>query len=202
MNDYTFNNIESSRREYEALLSSEWRKDYFNEENGGFVVTHVLKGKDVMKREGIAKEVLSCLALANNGKRILRLPENTLDKIDFIMIDGQPYRNLLKFTAGSEKPKGYPDAYFEGQTWDFKTSTFKNEDSLRHAIKDGRKADNIIFIVNSEEREIEMIEKAIKSEIGRRKKDNAWLELPDVYVLVQGEIVAVWNKKKAESLCL
>ena len=47
-----------------------------------------------------------------------------------------------------------------------------------------------------------MIEKAIKSEIGRRKKDNAWLELPDVYVLVQGEIVAVWNKKKAESLCL
>ena len=97
MNDYTFNNIESSRREYEALLSSEWRKDYFNEENGGFVVTHVLKGKDVMKREGIAKEVLSCLALANNGKRILRLPENTLDKIDFIMIDGQPYkRGTLK----------------------------------------------------------------------------------------------------------
>lgn len=125
MNNYTYNNIESSRREYDALPSSEWRKDYFNEENGGFVVTHVLKGKDVMKREGIAKEVLSCLALAN-----------------------------------------------------------------------------IIFIVNSEKREIEMIEKAIKSEIGRRKKDNAWLELPDVYVLVQGEIVAVWNKKKAENLCL
>ena len=171
MNDYTYNNIESSRREYDALTPSEWRKDYFNDDNGGFVATHVLKGKDALKREGIAKEVSSCLVLANNGKRILR-------------------------------PKGYPDAYFDGQTWDFKTSTFKNEDSLRHAIKDGMKADNIIFIVNSIELEIEMIKKAIKSEIGRRKKDEAWMELPDVYVLVQGEIKALWNKKKAESFCL
>ena len=41
-----------------------------------------------------------------------------------------------------------------------------------------------------------MIEKAIKSEIGRRRKDDAWLELPDVYVFVQGELEAVWNKKR------
>ena len=195
-------NIEATEawQEYQSLPDNEWRKDYFNPTNGGFVVTHVLKGKDTMKRYGIAKEVATCLELAEKGKRLLRLPENTLDKIDKIIIDGQTFRRLLKFKPGYNKPKGYPDVYFDGRTWDFKTSTFKNEDSLRQTIKDGRKADGIIFIVNKED-DFSMIIKAIKSEIGRREKDGTWVELPDVFAWFQGEIREVWNKKR-QGTCL
>ena len=101
----------------------------------------------------------------------------------------------MKFKAGSNKPKGYPDVYFDGRTWDFKTSTFKNEDSLRQTIKDGRKADGIIFIVNKDD-DFLMIINAIKSEIGRREKDGTWMELPDIYGWFQGKIREVWNKKR------
>lgn len=63
MNDYTYNNIESSRKEYDALHSSEWRKDYFNEENGGFIATHIYKERDDLRRPGIAAEVKACFEL-------------------------------------------------------------------------------------------------------------------------------------------
>lgn len=182
------------------MPENEWRKDYFNPVNGGFVATHVLKGKDSLKRVGIAKEVAACFELANSGKRLLRLPENTLDKIDDIIIEGQALRNLLKFKPGSQKPKGYPDVYFDGRTWDFKTSTYKNEDSLRQTLKDGSKADGVIFVVNMEE-DFKMIECAIKSEIGRREKDGSWTALPDVYGWFQGELREVWNKKR-QGACL
>lgn len=192
--------IEKARQKFIDLPENEWRKDYFNTTNGGFVATHMLKGKDTIKRPGIAKEVETCLELAKIGKQLLRLPENTLDKIDDIIIDGQKYRKLLKFKQGSNKPKGYPDVYFDGQTWDFKTSTFKNEDSLRQTIKEGRKADGIILILNTPE-DSQMIEHAIKSEIGRREKDGSWTELPDIYCWFRGELQEIWNKKRQGS-CL
>lgn len=193
MNNYTYNNIETSRREYEALPSSEWRKDYFCEETGGYVATHVLKAKDVMKRHGIAVEVEACLHLALIGKRILRLPENVYDKIDTIVISGMKYRELLNFKKDAVKPRGYPDVYFDGQTWDFKTSTFENEDSLRQTIKDGRKADNVIFLVGSFS-QVEKLEKVIHREIGMRIKDGSWLELPNVFCIHGGQIITVWHK--------
>jgi len=87
------------------------------------------------------------------------------------------------------------DVYFDGQTWDFKISSFKNEDSLRQTIKEGRKADCIILIVNTRA-DFQMIEKAIKSEIGRRINDGSWLELPNVYGWFQGHLEEVWNKKR------
>lgn len=95
MKEYTYNNIESSRREYDALLADEWRKDYFNEENGGYVATHVYKERDDLRRPGIAAEVKACFELAQLGKHVLRLPENIPELIDDITIDGIPYRKLL-----------------------------------------------------------------------------------------------------------
>ena len=127
-------------------------------------MTHVLKAKDAMKRPGIVVEVEACRMLALLGKRVLRLPENVLDKIDSIFIDGIMYRDLLKFKMGSMKPRGYPDVYFDNQTWDFKTSTFENEDSLRQTIKDGRKA------------------------------DFSWMELPNVFGLFNWRMINVWHK--------
>jgi len=188
-------NIEASYLEFCSLPSKEWRKDFFSWETGGFVATHVLKAKDAVKRPGIAKEVEACLVLAKMGKHVLRLPENVLDKIDTILINGKPYRELLKFKPGFEKPRGYPDVYFDGQTWDFKTSTFRNEDSLRQTIKDGRKADNIIIL---SEESSDFFLKAMYSSIGRefgsREKDGSWMELPNVYLLTGMSWELVWTK--------
>ena len=188
--------IETSRREYLALPSSEWRKDYFNETTGGYVATHIFKEKDNLNRPGIAAEVNACFELAEMGKHILRLPENIPDLIDSITINGKPYRDLLKFKPGESDPRGYPDAYFDGQTWDFKTSSFKNQDTFRHRIRDGRKADNVIFIINGEENQ-KFIEKAVQREVGMRKKDESWRELPDVFTLTltPKKFVPAWKKR-------
>lgn len=189
----SLNDIEASHKEYLALSETEWRKDYFDENTGGYVATHRLKAKDTVNRNGIAKEVSACKELAKIGKRILRLPENVLDKIDVILIGGVIYRKLLKFKAASQKPRGYPDVYFDRETWDFKTSTFKNEESLRQTVKEGRKASNLIFIIN-EATDVIMIEQAIRSETGRRKKDESWHELPDIYCWFHGKLTLIWGK--------
>lgn len=148
-----------------------------------------------MRIMGIATEVKACLDLATTGKHILRLPENIPDMIDNIIIDGKPYRDLLKFKPGSDTPRGYPDAYFDGQTWDFKTSKYQHEDSLRQTIKDGRKADNIVFLTNKED-QARVIQKVIHREIGMRIKDASWKFLPDIYYYSNNNLKAIWNKRQ------
>ena len=157
------------------------------------MATHYLKGKDDLRRPGIAAEVMACHKLAEIGKHILRLPENVSELIDEISIIGTPYRALLKFKSGEKDPRGYPDAFFDGQTWDFKTSSFKNDATLRHRIKDGRKADNIIFIVSHYE-DIARIRSAIGREYGSRKREASWNELPNVYYLLGNQFSSVWKK--------
>ena len=179
--------------EYEALSTEEWRKDYFCEETGGFVATHVLKTKDDMTVPGIVAEVKACFELAKIGKRILRLPENIPDLIDVITIKGKPYHELLKFKQGETHPRGYPDAYFDGLTWDFKVSRSKKEDTLRQLIKDGRKADAVVFITTDEATNTR-IRHALEREIGRRLKTGTWKELPDVYCMAGSNLLKVWNK--------
>lgn len=185
--------IEQSWIEYQALPHDEWRKDYFCFESGGYVATHVLKAKDKHKRPGIIAEENACLELTKLGKHVLRLPDNVLKLIDEITIDGKKYRKLLKFKPGALKPRGYPDAYFDGQTWDFKTSTFSNEDTLRQTIKDARKADNVIFLLETIEKK-NMLEKVIYRELGSRKEDGSWMELPNVYCISDGKLISIWHK--------
>ena len=186
-------NIENSRKEYLTLPDSEWRKDYFDETTGGFVATHILKEKDDYHRPGIVAEVNACYDLAKMGKQVLRLPENIPDLIDNITIIGKPYQSFLKFKRGETIPRGYPDAYFDGQTWDFKTSSFKNEDTIRHRIRDGRKADNVIFITKKEGDQ-KVVEKAVYREAGMRKKDGSWKDLPNVYTFNEKRLFAIWKK--------
>lgn len=44
------------------------------------------------------------------------------------------YHELLKYKLGNNNPRGYPDAYFDAQTWDFKTSTYNNVETIRQLI--------------------------------------------------------------------
>lgn len=185
--------IEQSWLEYQALPYGEWRKDFFCFANGGYVATHVLKAKDKHKRPGIIAEENACLELARLGKHVLRLPDNVLKLIDGITIDGKKYLELLKFKPGALKPRGYPDAYFDGQTWDFKAPTYQNVDSLRQQIKESRKADNVIFVM-TDPNNIKNVFSAIGRECGRRSCNTTWKELPNVYYLLENKLVEIWKK--------
>ena len=187
--------IAAAWHEYQSLPNNEWRKDFFCPENGGFVATHKYKKKDDLRRPGVYAEVKACYDLAKMGKHVFRLPENIPDLIDSITIAGIPYRNLLKFKPLESVPRGYPDVFFDGQTWDFKASISKNEDTLRQLIKDGRKADNVIFIsAENKHNNLLSIHSAIGREYGRRLKNGTWRELPNVYYISTNHLNAVWEK--------
>ena len=190
---YTNPLIESSWWEYEALTNGAWVKQWFCDETGGFVVAHRLKATDDMRRSGIVAEVMGCLNLAEMGKRVLRLPENIPNLIDEVIIDGKPYRELLKFKVGETKPRGYPDVYFDGMTWDFKAPTYQNVESIRQIIKEGRKADNVIF-KGIDDIGIKVILIAIYREIGRKKGNGTWYELPNLYYLCKNQLIEIWRR--------
>ena len=160
----------------------------------GYVVAHVLKAVDDLSRSGIVAEVKGCFSLAEMGKHVLRLPENIPDLIDDVVIDGKPYRALLKFKEGATKPRGYPDVYFDGQTWDFKETATENIDTIRQLIKDGRKADNVIFVSVSDEG-MKAIEIAMQRELGRQRGKGTWQELPNLYCLKERQMICFWAVK-------
>ena len=181
-----------SRKEYDSLDAADWEKVNFFDKSGGYVVKHILKERDDMTRAGIAAEVNACTSLAMEGKHVMRLPENVPSKIDDIVIDGTKYRDLLKFKNGKTTPRGYPDAYFDGQTWDFKVSEYNNISSLRQQIKDGRKADNIIFIGKNKS-DVDVIKEAVSREVGSRNNDGSWHELPNIYFLMNDKLECIWK---------
>lgn len=149
-------NIASARNEFLAPPDSEWRKDYFDENTGGYVATHVFKDNE-------------------------------------INVFTTKYSRLLKYRANEDYPRGYPDAYFNGQTWDFKKSEHRNIDSIRKLILDGRKADNVVFII--EDRDLlEMILRALKRELGNRKKRENTMSFQNVYYLFEERLCCLWNK--------
>lgn len=185
--------IEVSKKEYEALLKDQWIKQWFCDASGGYVASHVLKAVDDLTRSGIVAEVNGCIALAEMGKHVLRLPENIPDMLDKVMIDGKPYRELLKYKEGEKKPRGYPDVFFDGQTWDFKETFTDNIDTIGQLIKDGRKADNVIFMGMSNV-EIKAIGVAMERELGREKKNGTWKELPNLYCLLDNQLIKIWLK--------
>lgn len=185
--------IEVSRAEYEALSEDEWIKQWFCDTSGGYVASHVLKAVDDMTRSGIVAEVKGCRILAEMGKHVLRLPENIPNFLDDTFIDGKPYCELLKFKAGEKHPRGYPDAYFDGQTWDFKETFTDNIDTIRQLFKNGRKADNVIFVVSSYA-DVSIVNSAVGRECGRRKCNGTWRELPNVYYLLEKRLLEIWIK--------
>lgn len=67
------NKIESLKLEYLSLPDNEWRKDYFNEDNGGYLVTSRKRiNEALVKREPekLTIEHNMCLTFARNGFRI------------------------------------------------------------------------------------------------------------------------------------
>lgn len=103
MNNNTYINILSARREYEALPSSEWRKDYFNEENGGYLVTSWKRIEQANKNQTemikFEKEHDMSLIFAQSGLKI------------------RHYEDEKKYARYATKEQGAEIILFEFSEW-------------------------------------------------------------------------------------
>ena len=146
----------------------EWEKAYFDEFSGGYNVYHK---KHQFTEEGgggkIEKDVGKLLA-KYNGKQVEFLPEGGKKIADF---------------------------KFDNQTWDIKFIDNANEETIRSAIRDARKADNAIFYFTDESKYV-LLNNAIKREVGRFLKGQI-SKMPDIYGIDRnGLLKLLWEKEK------
>jgi hypothetical protein len=70
-----------------------------------------------------------------------------------------------------------------------------NEETIRKAIKDARKAQNVIFYWESDIEKMEDLRNAVIREVGRMKKLNRLHEMPDIYYIDKlGLLRTAWKK--------
>jgi SPP1 gp7 family putative phage head morphogenesis protein len=159
--------IEEGRKKYNGY-NKEWSKEGFDEDTGGYNVYHIKHQFSETKGGGDAEKVVGKL-LKKNGKQVEFLPEN-----------------------GNKQKK--PDMNFDGKTWDTKYINDANENTIRTYIKDGRKADCVIFYWDKNSK-IDELKSAVSRSIGHFKKDNKLNEMPNVYYMNKdGELKPVFIK--------
>ncbi len=184
----------NKKREAFDNLGKEWKKELFDEETGGFIASHKLKAPDTpSKNGGHEAEVDVNKRLASHGMNILRLPDNVPTLVDEIIVDGKPYRSLLKYEDGKETPVGYPDNYMRKETWDIKYIGNANEGTIRKYIWEARKADNVIFF-DGGTMKMDIIKTAALREFGKRRKMGTNHVLPNVYYEENGILIPLWEK--------
>ena len=147
---------------------SEWEKAYFDELSGGYNVYHK---EHLFTQEGGGGEVekiVGKMLARHNGKQVEFLPE-----------------------GGSKNA----DVKFDNQTWDIKYIDNANEETIRKAIRDARKADNAIFYFTNESK-YDFLNNAIKREVGRFLKRQI-SKMPDIYCINKhGLLKLLWEKEK------
>jgi hypothetical protein len=88
-----------------------------------------------------------------------------------------------------------PDIKFDGKTWDIKYINHANEETIRAAIRDARKADNAIFYFTDENKSV-LLNNAIEREVGRFLKGQT-NKIPDIYIIDKnGLLKLLWKKTK------
>lgn len=184
--------IVESTNEWNNIDTNIWNKTKFYPESGGFIAAHKQKAPDNDKDKtgGVHGENTVNELLAKAGKRIYRLPDNVSDKTPIL---GKPYKELLKYKADGSI-YGFPDDYFDGQTWDIKKIDDANENTIRSYIKNGRKADNVIMYFEKDK--IGLLKNAVLREAGKRKPLGELNTLPNIYLINdKGDLTRFWTKK-------
>jgi hypothetical protein len=160
--------IKKARLEYDSYDSKVWEKGYFDKKNGGFNVYHKDHKFSATCGGGRAEKVVGEILAKNNGKQVEFLPE------------------------GEKKSA---DVRFDDQTWDIKYIDNANVNTIRKYLLDARKADNVIFYWESNEKLFDLIN-ALQREKGRLKKGQI-SNLPNVYYICNKKILQLlYDKKK------
>ncbi len=132
-------NIEKSRKEYHALPDSEWRKDYFDENTGGYLVTSWKRleeaGKNHNEQQKFDKEHGICLVFVKSGLKIQHLEDNKPDGTYDIVCNGRSgdlkrtkgSGNIVRYAKYATKEQGAEIVLFEFDEW-------KNE--IRDAVSE------------------------------------------------------------------
>ena len=159
--------IDAAIQKYNSY-SSEWEKIFFDKCSGGYNVYHKRHQFASTGGGGEAEKVVGKMLAKYNGKQVEFLPE------------------------GEKKS---PDVFFDNKTWDIKWIDNANETTIRNHIKDARKAENVIFYWNTNEKLIDLTN-AANREIGRLIKGQI-SNLPDIYYIDnKGLLKLLWKKQK------
>jgi hypothetical protein len=147
---------------------SEWEKAYFDPYSDGYNVYHKDHKFSPTGGGGKAEKVVGKMLAKYNGKQVEFLPE---------------------------RGKKSADTKFDNQTWDIKYIDNANEETIRAAIRDARKADNAIFYF-TDENKYALLNNAVEREAGRFLKGQT-SKLPDIYYMNKsGLLKLLWKKQK------
>ena len=160
--------IKEARAKFNSYNTSSWKRVYFDEHSGGYNVYHKEHKFTKIGGGGEAEMFVGIMLAKNCGKQIEFLPEG--------------------------KKKG-PDVKFDEQTWDIKSISRANENTIRKYILDARKADNAIFYWN-ENNKLADLKNAMNREAGRLLKGQI-CRLPDIYYIDRDRFLKLlWEKQK------
>ena len=158
---------ETAARKYNSY-GSDWEKAYFDKFSGGYNVYHKEHKFSTIQGGGEAEKIVGKMLAKYNGKWVEFLPE------------------------GEKKS---PDVKFDGKTWDIKYIDRANEETIRTAIKNARKADNAIFYFKDENKYLSLIS-ATEREIGKFLKGQT-AKISDIYYMdTDGLLQLLWAKTK------
>jgi hypothetical protein len=150
------------------FYGSDWGKAYFDRYSGGFNVYHKDHKFAKTGGGGEVEKIVGKLLAKYNGKQVEFLPES------------------------GEKS---PDIRFDTRTWDIKYIDYAKEETIRNAIRDARKADNVIFYF-TDENKYALLNNATDREVGRFLKGQTD-SIPDVYYIDKsGLLRLLWGKNK------
>lgn len=130
--------LEKSRKEYNSYEETKYKKDFFNEDNGGYLVTSLERIKESEKspNEGkkYKKEHDMCLEFAQYGLRIQHLEDNKDAGTFDTYCDGIPadlkrtkgYGNIEKYTKEAYSKQNARMMLFQFDNWgpDFKKEIY------------------------------------------------------------------------------
>ncbi|MDR1592090.1 MAG: hypothetical protein LBS16_04305 [Prevotellaceae bacterium] len=150
---------------------SDWEKAYFDRYSGGFNVYHKAHNFTKAGGGGEVEIIVGILLAKYNDKQVEFLPEGW---------------------------KKSADIRFDNQTWDIKYIDHANEETVRAAIRDARKADNVIFYFTDESKSV-LLNSAIVREVGRFLKGQTD-RIPDVYYIDKSGLLRLLFGKNKRGL--
>ncbi len=139
MEDNEFKTHAYDSRLYE--YGNDWKPVLLSIQNGGYNIYHKDHNFSKQGNGGYAEKVVGMILAVINGKQVEFLPE-------------------------SPREGRRPDLQFDGMTWDIKYINDVNEETIRKYIRNGRKADRVLFFWQSVSGKIGILKSATARELG------------------------------------